>query len=77
MTVLVVAVPDVLGCQEQLNLIDLLLVQVALGLLLLDLLQPLLFVTGELQLLLIAPEYVGLGLRPCLGQHVVQVDYLQ
>ncbi len=55
MTVLVVGVPDIFGCQEQLNLIDLLLVKVAFGLHLLDLLQSLLFVTGELQFLLVAP----------------------
>ena len=55
MAVLVVAVPDIFWCQKQLNLIDLLLVKVAFGLLLLDLLQPLLFMTGELQLLLVAP----------------------
>lgn len=65
--VLIEAIPDVLRRQEQLDLINFFLVEVSLSLLLLDLLQTLLFVTGKLELLLVAPEEARLGLGPSLG----------
>ena len=66
MSVLVVAVLNFLASHEVFVLVNLLFVQVSLGLHLLDLFDAFFLVGGDLQVLLVAPQDIWLGLDPGL-----------
>lgn len=74
---LVVGIPDFIRADEQLKgIIDILVIK-PLHLHILDLLHPLLLVTAELQLVLVAPQYLGLAAIACqLAEDVVEIEHL-
>lgn len=74
---LVVGIPDLIGADEQLKgVIDILIIE-PLHLHILDLLHPLLLVAAELQLVLVAPEYLGLAaIAGQLAEDVVEIEHL-
>ena len=71
MTVLVVAIADVLGAHEELDLIDLVLRQVSFLLKLTDLLHALLLVRSDFQLIFVAPQNTRGSFDSCFShKHV-------
>lgn len=76
MRLVIVGISDLSGGDEQIEgVIDLLIVE-SLHLLVLCLFHAFFLMTGELQLLVVAPEHVGPGLHGLPGQDIVKVDHL-
>ena len=76
MGILVIAVLNLFPRHEILDLVDLLLVKIAFGLHLLNLLDSLLLVRRDFEFLFVAPQYVWLGLDSSFRQHIMQIDNL-